>query len=55
MGASLLAVAKSIYYCIIDRPNGCSNWGIGGWENTFTSSCNKHDMCYICVSRHLFI
>ena len=40
--------------CKRDKPDGCSSLNIGRWENTFTSSCNKHDMCYICVSICLF-
>lgn len=36
--------------CVRDQRDGCSNLGLGGWENTFTSSCDRHDMCYICVS-----
>lgn len=44
----LLCLAAAAIGCWVDRPDGCSNLYIGRWENTFTSSCNKHDMCYIC-------
>lgn len=46
----LLCLAAAAIGCWVDQPDGCSNLYIGRWENTFTSSCNKHDMCYICVS-----
>jgi len=50
----LLCLAAVAIGCWEDHPDGCSNLYIGRWENTFTSSCNKHDMCYICVSICLF-
>lgn len=50
----LLCLAAAAIGCWVDQPDGCSNLYIGRWENTFTSSCNKHDMCYICVSICLF-
>ena len=52
--SALLFLAAAAIGCERSKPNGCTNGYIGRWENTFTSSCNKHDMCYICVSICLF-
>lgn len=46
--AATVGAAGRIRRCVSDEPDGCSNGGIGQWKNTFTSSCDKHDMCYIC-------
>ena len=50
----LFLAAAASASCRAEGPNGCSNLYLGRWENTFSSSCNKHDMCYICVSICLF-
>ena len=50
----LLAATTEIASTCDLKPNGCSipakykKWV--GWKGTFTPACNKHDVCYFCVS-----
>ena len=46
----LAATIEIASTCVDVKPDGCSVPSWVGWQETFRRACNKHDMCYICVS-----
>ena len=48
----VISLGVSLAYNCGDAPktNGCNVWNIVPYKSRFTNSCNKHDVCYSCVS-----